>query len=347
MNTAISIIAALVLLSLLVMIHELGHYFAGRALGFSILEFSIGMGPKLLKKKDKRGTEFSLRAFPIGGMCRFEGEDENVESEKSFNAQKVWKRIVVVLAGPLTNLVFAILLAFATLTAFGDFMPAIYEVNQGSPAEAAGMQQGDIITQIDGKPVRFYFQTVDMILAIKSEDIAITVTRDGAEKQLYLENIYNEAQGKNIIGVTITTERMKFSAGESALRSVNYVTATMVETFRFFGRAIQGNASSSDAAGPVAIVAIISEAVRSSGETVLRQLVLISASLGIMNLLPIPAMDGGRLVFLVIEGIRGKPISREKEGLIHFVGLILLFGLIILLTFNDVGNLINGTFGAS
>ena len=345
MTTAISIIAALVLLSLLVMIHELGHYFAGRALGFSILEFSIGMGPKLLKKKDKRGTEFSLRAFPIGGMCRFEGEDENVVNEKSFNAQKVWKRIVVVLAGPVTNLVFAILLAFATLTAFGDFMPAIYEVNQNTPAQAAGVQTGDIITQIDGKPVKFYFQTVDMILSVKTKDLTISVMRDGAEKELYLKNIYNEAQGKNIIGVTIKTERMKFSVGESALRSVNYVSATMVETFRFLGRAIQGNASSSDAAGPVAIVAIISEAVRSSGETVLRQLVLISASLGIMNLLPIPAMDGGRLVFLIIEGIRGKAISREKEGLIHFIGLILLFGLIILLTFNDVGNLINGTFG--
>ncbi len=345
MSTALSILAALLLLSLLVMIHELGHYFAGRALGFSILEFSIGMGPKLLKKKDKHGTEFSLRAFPIGGMCRFEGEDENVVNERSFNAQKVWKRIIVVLAGPITNLVFAILLAFVTLSAFGDFMPAIYEVNQSSPAEAAGMQAGDVITEIDGKPVRFYFQTVDMILAVESKDLTIGVLRNGAKKELYLKNIYNEAQGKNLIGVTITTERMKFGAGESALRSVNYVTATLVETFRFLGRALQGNASSSDAAGPVAIVAIISEAVRSSGETVLRQLVLISASLGIMNLLPIPAMDGGRLVFMIIEVIRGKAISQEKEGMVHFVGLILLFGLIIFLTFNDVSNLLKGTFG--
>lgn len=345
MSTAISIIAALALLSLLVMIHELGHYFAGRAFGFSILEFSIGMGPKLIKKKNKQGTEFSIRAFPIGGMCRFEGEDENVESEKSFNAQKVWKRIIVVLAGPLTNLVFAILLAFVTLSAFGDYMPAIYEVNQSSPAEAAGVLPGDVITEIEGKPVRFYFQTVDMILAVETSDLSIQVMRNGEEKALFLKNIYNEQQSKNLIGVTITAERMKFSVGESALRSVNYVTATIVETFRFLGRAMQGNASSSDAAGPVAIVAIISEAVRSSGETVLRLLVLISASLGIMNLLPIPAMDGGRLVFMIIEAIRGKPISREKEGMIHFVGLILLFGLIIFLTFNDITNLLRGTIG--
>ena len=347
MSTAISIFAALVLLSLLVMIHELGHYFAGRALGFSILEFSIGMGPKLIKKKDKRGTEFSIRAFPIGGMCRFEGEDENVVNEKSFNAQKVWKRIIVVLAGPITNLVFAVLLSFVTLTAFGDFIPAIYEVNQNSPAQAAGILPGDIITDIDGKPVKFYFQTVDMIKAADSTDLSIEVLRNGEPKELILKNVYNEEQGKNVIGVTITTARMKFGVGESALRSVNYVSSTLIETFRFLGNAFQGNVSSTDAGGPVAIIAMISEAVRSGGENVMRLLVLISASLGIMNLLPIPAMDGGRLVFMLIEAVRGKPISQEKEGLVHFIGLILLFGLIIFLTINDISNLINGVFSAS
>jgi regulator of sigma E protease len=329
------------------MIHELGHYIAGRSLGFSILEFSIGMGPKLLKKKDKRGTEFSIRAFPIGGMCRFEGEDENVVNEKSFNAQKVWKRIIVVLAGPVTNLVFAILLSFVTLTAFGDFIPAIYSVNQNSPAEAAGMLPGDIITDINGKPVKFFFQTVEMIQSAETQDISIDILRDGVEKTLVMKDVYDEEQGKNVIGVSITTARMKFSVGESALRSVNYVSSTLLETFRFLGNAVQGNVSSTDAGGPVAIIAMISEAVRTGGENVMRLLVLISASLGIMNLLPIPAMDGGRLVFMLIEAVRGKPISQEKEGMIHFVGLILLFGLIIFLTINDAHNIINGLYSGS
>ena len=344
MSTAISILAALVLLSFLVMIHEMGHYFAGRALGFSILEFSIGMGPKLLKKT-KNGTEFSLRAFPIGGMCRFEGEDEDVKNERSFNAQKVWKRIIVVIAGPLTNLIFAIVLSFITLSIFGDYMPTIYEVTPDTPAYVAGVQTGDVIQEINGEPVKFYFQTVDMIVAVESNDIDLTVNRNGESKVLHLANVYNAEQGKNYIGVTITPGRMKFDVGESAARSVNYVTATLAETFRFFGRAAQGNVSSTDATGPVGIVAIISEAVRSSGESVLRLLVLISASLGIMNLLPIPAMDGGRLVFMIIEAVRGKPIAAEKEGMVHFVGLVLLFGLIILMTFNDISNLMNGVIG--
>lgn len=327
------------------MIHELGHYLAGRALGFSILEFSIGMGPKLLKKQAKNGTEFTLRAFPIGGMCRFEGEDQQVQNERSFNAQKVWKRIIVVLSGPLTNLVFAILLSFVTLSFFGDYMPGIYEVAPDTPAAVAGVQVGDVIQDVNGKPIKLYYQITDMIVAADSDELTLTVLRNGESTTLHLSDIYNQEMGRNYIGVTITPERVMFGVGESALRSINYVTGTLGETFRFFGRVAQGNVSSSDAAGPVAIVAMISEAVRSGGETVLRLLVLISASLGIMNLLPIPAMDGGRLVFMVVEAIRGKPIAPEKEGMIHFVGLILLFGLIIFLTFNDVGNLIRGTIG--
>ncbi len=341
----LSVFVALLLLSLLVMFHELGHYLAGRALGFSILEFSIGMGPKLLKKKSKSGTEFTIRALPIGGMCRFEGEDQEVKSALSFNAQKVWKRIIVVLAGPLTNLVLAILLAFVTLGFFGDYMPTVYEVTPELPAAVGGVETGDVILEVNGEPIRFYFQTTDMIGSAESEDMTLSVLRDGENVVLNLQDVYNAEMGRNYIGVTVSPGRVMFGAGESALRSVNYVTGTIVETFRFFGRAAQGDVSSSDAAGPVAIVAVISEAVRTGGESVLRLLVLISASLGIMNLLPIPAMDGGRLVFMVIEAIRGKALPPEKEGMIHFFGLILLFGLIIFMTFNDITNLINGKIG--
>ncbi|MCE5189210.1 MAG: site-2 protease family protein [Eubacteriales bacterium] len=344
MTIALSIFAALLLLSLLVMVHELGHYLAGRALGFSILEFSIGMGPKLLKKS-KNGTEFSIRAFPIGGLCRFEGEDQEANSERSFNAQKVWKRIIVVISGPVMNLLFAIVCSLITLLAFGDFMPGINEVTPDSPAAVAGVAVGDVIEKVNEKPVRFYFQTVDMIRAVKTADMTLTVNRNGEHKQLTLSNIYNEELGRNLIGVTISQVRVRFGFGASITRSVNYVTATLVETFRFFGRAAQGDVTGSDAAGPVAIVAIISEAVRSGGEYVMRLLVLISASLGIMNLLPIPAMDGGRLAFMIVEVIRGKPIAPEKEGMVHFIGLILLFGLMILLTYNDITNLIRGQLG--
>lgn len=345
METVISVIIALVLLSLLVMFHELGHFLAGRALGFSILEFSIGMGPKLLKKQMKGGTEFTLRAFPIGGMCRFEGEDQEAKNERSFNAQKVWKRIVVVLAGPVTNIILAVVLAIFTLGFFGDYLMSVNEITPDLPAASSGMLPGDIIVKVDEKPIRFYFQTTDMIASADPDEMTLTVLRDGEEKQLTFKDIYNTEMGKNYIGITISLSRVMFSPGESVQRSVYYVTGTLIETFRFFGRAARGEVTGAEAAGPVAIVAVISEAIRTGGENVLRLLVLISASLGIMNLLPIPAMDGGRLVFMVVEAIRGKAMPPEKEGMIHFVGLILLFGLMILLTFNDITNLVNGNIG--
>lgn len=341
MTTALSILAALLVLSLLVMIHELGHFLAGRALGFSILEFAIGMGP-VLWKTTKNGIQYSVRALPIGGMCRFNGEDEKITDGRSFYLEKVWKRIVVVLAGPLTNLLFAFLAAIVTLSAFGDIMPQVYEVNTDSPAYTAGMQQGDFIVAIDGKRVMYYNQTVDLIQAADREGFDLTVVRGGEEKTLRVTNAYDEQAGKTVLGITINGDHMKFPFGETITRSAAYIASTLTETFKFFGKLFQGNISSQDVSGPVGIVAFISQAVRSSGETVLRLVVLISASLGIMNLMPIPALDGGRLLFMVVEVIRGKAVPPEKEGMVHFVGLILLFGLIIFLTYNDIVNLIRG-----
>jgi regulator of sigma E protease len=341
LTTALSVVAALLVLSLLVMIHELGHFLAGRALGFSILEFAIGMGP-VLWKTTKNGIQYSVRALPIGGMCRFNGEDEKIQDGRSFYLEKVWKRIVVVLAGPLTNLLFAFVAAIVTLSVFGDIMPQVYEVSADSAAYTASMQQGDIIVAVDGKRVMYYNQTVELIQAANREGFDITVVRDGAKKDLHFTDTYDEQAGKNVIGITINGYHMKFSFGETISRSAAYIVSTLTETFKFFGSLFQGDISSQDVSGPVGIITYISEAVRSSGETVLRLVVLISASLGIMNLLPIPALDGGRLFFMVIEVIRGKAVPPEKEGMVHFVGLILLFGLMIFLTYNDIANLIRG-----
>ena len=342
LSTFLSILAALVLLSLLVTIHELGHYLAGRKLGFTIVEFAVGMGPVLLKTT-RNGIQYSLRALPIGGMCRFFGEDEEAQDARCFNAQKVWKRIVVVLAGPIMNLLFAVLCAVVTISIFGDYMPSVYEIpDTTSPAYIGGMQAGDVITEVNGKRVLFYSDTVSMIQAVDADEMLLKVDRGGEKTTLTLRDFYSEADGKNRIGITITPVRYRFGFGETLAHSVGYITGTIRETFGFFGRLFQGNVASNEVSGPVGIVAYISEAVRSSGETVLRLAVLISASLGVMNLLPFPALDGGRLVFMLVEAVRGKPISAQKEGLVHLIGLVLLFGLIIFLTYNDITNLIRG-----
>ncbi len=341
MSSVLSVVAALILLSFLVMIHELGHYMAGRVLGFGIVEFSIGMGPVLLKRT-KNGIQYSIRALPIGGMCRFLGEDQDIQDSRAFNLQKVWKRIVVVLSGPVVNLLFALIAAIVTLSIFGDVMPSVYEITKDSPAAVAGMQQGDIVIAIDGKELLYYNQISELVQEADSQSMQMTVLRNSEPVVLNFTDIYNEEAGRNIIGISMSSEYVKFGFGETITRSASYIFTTFTETIKFIGQAAQGQVTSEDAGGPVKIVAYLSEAVRYGGESVMRMMILISASLGIMNLLPIPALDGGRLVFMVIEAIRGKAIAPEKEGMVHFVGLILLFGLMILLTFSDIQSIIRG-----
>lgn len=342
MNTILTILAALLLLSILVMVHEFGHYGVGRLLGFTILEYAVGMGPTLLKK-EKNGIIYSLRAFPIGGMCRFYGEDQEVKDERCFNAQPAWKRILVVLAGPVMNLIFAVLLAIVSLAIWGDFVPSVAELSGESyPAAVGGIQPGDVIVAIDGKTVPSYSDTVDMILAVKADHCTVTVSRDGKLVDCYLQDIYNAESGKNFIGISIAATRQHFGFFDTIGRSFTYVWGLVRQTFGFFGNLFRGQVSSTDVAGPVGTIAIISQAVRYGMETILQIGIIINISLAIFNILPIPALDGGRTVFLLIELVRDKPIDPEKEAMVHFVGLMALFVLILFLTYNDIANLIQG-----
>ena len=340
MSTILSVLAALVLISVLVTVHELGHYLVGRKLGFTILEFAVGMGPVILKK-EKNGIEYTLRALPIGGMCRFYGEDSEETNEKCFSAHAAWKKILVIVAGPLMNLLFALVLSVITLLSYGNYMPSVVELTAPDlPAASAGVEPGDIIVAVDGKKVHEYDEAVPLIKAASGKDLLLTVERDGRSVDCRLENVYNEALGYNLIGVTIEAARVRLGFFESIVESVHYMGMVIGQTFDFFGTLFQGKVTSSDVAGPVGTIAYVSQAVRYGFEVVLRFGILISISLGIFNLLPIPALDGGRLVFLLFEAVTGKKVDPEKEGMVHFVGLILLFGLMIFLTYNDIAGLV-------
>jgi regulator of sigma E protease len=342
LSTILSIIAALLVLSILVTIHELGHFTAGRLLGFTIVEFSIGMGPVLFKRQ-KGDTQFSLRALPIGGMCRFYGEDEDVKDGRCFNAQPAWKRFLTIIAGPITNLLFAIIFAVIALTTYGDYVPSVHELaGTDTPAYEAGLLPGDVIQAIDGKRIQYYNETVPLILAADGASMLLTVERDGELMDFTVVDFYNETEQKNLIGITISPVRKVYAFFPSIGQSFRYVASTITETFQFFGRLFQGRVESTDVAGTVGIISYLSEAVRSGLETVLRMTILISISLGIMNLLPLPALDGGRLIFIIIEWIIGKPVNPKVEGAIHFAGLMALFALLIFLTYNDIVNLIRG-----
>lgn len=339
----LSLLAALVLLGVLVTVHEFGHYFVGRQLGFTILEFAVGMGPVLLKKT-KNGIQYSLRALPIGGMCRFYGEDDDAADARCFNAQKAWKRFLVIAAGPIMNLLLAVLLSIVTLAAYGNYVPTVLEVSGAdTPAAAAGVEEGDILYAVDGRRVTYYSSTSDAVSMIRAADGAravLTIERDGRRIDLTAEDLYDEEAGYNVLGVTIGATRKTYGLFESIGESFFYLWSMVRETFTFFGSLFRGQVQSTDVAGAVGSIVYISEAVRYGMETTLRILIVLSMSLVIFNLLPIPALDGGRLLFIAIELVRGRPVDPRKEGLVHFVGLVVLLLLMAFLVFNDIANLV-------
>lgn len=337
--TLLSIVGALLVLTVLVFVHELGHFYAGKKLGFRIDEFAIGMGP-VVCSKEKNGTRFAIRALPIGGLCAFHGEDEGVSDPECFNAQPIWKRMIVVLAGPFMNILLAVVLAVIILMTYGEYMPMINDFTaENTPAEAAGIQVGDIITEIDGKSITYYAECTDYIQQADPARIEVTVRRDGMDATLTARDIYDPESGSNRLGIYISPEGLRYGLLEAATNSVRYTCYIVKEMFKVLGGLFTGSVTSDDVAGPVGTISIIGQAVRAGFEVVLRLGVLISINLGIMNILPIPALDGGRFLFMVIEAVRGKPIPPEKEGMIHMAGLVLLFSLMILLTVMDVRKL--------
>lgn len=330
------------MLTVFVAVHELGHYAAGRLLGFGILEYAIGMGPVVLKKV-KNGIQYSLRALPLGGLCRFYGEDEDLPSGSEgqamvpFNRQKLWKRAVVVTAGPLMNILLAVVLAAVTLGVFGDIVAQVQDFSYAdSAAERGGVQKGDILYAVEGERLLSYSEAVPAIRAASGEELKITVLREGKKVNLTLHDVYDAEAGYNLIGVNIGAARRSYGVFEAVGDSFGYVWTIVREMFQALGRMFTTGVQEGDLVGPVGTISIMSELVRYGWETMLRLAVLISVNLGILNILPIPGLDGGRLAFMALEGVRGKPVPPEKEGMVHFVGLVLLFGLIILLTVQDV-----------
>lgn len=365
-------------ISLLVITHELGHYLMGKRLGFTIVEFSVGLGPKLFGIKGKE-TEFTLRALPIGGSCRFYGEDREVQDDRCFNAKPAWKRFLVVLAGPVTNILTCTLLCFAMLLAFGSFTSSneqfilVQEVEADSPAERAGVEVGDVLVALNGERFENYSEFSDLMKKTGLRDNTLTVLR-GAE-QMY-ETVREGdktvtkqlAVGGEEITLSVDTLALDQKTGDKRLlvsvariphemteRTYNVWTAAVnafPETwnlgklvYQSIGMLITGQAKFSDMAGIIGTVDTVSKEVAEVAETngasdavyVLLQLIaLIAVNLGIINLFPLPALDGGRLIFLILEMIRKKPVPPEKEGIVHLVGMVLLLALMVALTVSDL-----------
>lgn len=326
-------LAAIFVFGLLIFAHEVGHYVVARLSGIRVLELAIGFGPKLLGWS-KDGTNYSLRAFPLGGFCRMLGEGpEEANEPDSFNKKPIYKRAAVLAAGSLTNL----LLAFVVFFIIFFFMLGVPveestrlgSVTPGDPADVAGLQTGDEIISVDGTKVERWEDIAAIIEEKPNRKISVLAKRDG--EALEFSPVAKEVPetGRGIIGIAREMQKYNFTASvQTGLDQFSMVIGSLY-------RVVTGQ-EPLDVTGPVGIVIVVGEVAKTGFMDLLYLTAFISISLGLINLFPIPALDGGRLLFLLIEGIRGKPMDPDKEGLIHFIGFALLILLIIFVTYNDL-----------
>lgn len=342
------VVLAIVVLLIMITVHEFGHYVAGKAFGFGIEEFAIGFGPKLYSRTRKSGEIFSVRALPIGGFCAFKGEDEDDEDPKAFNNRKPWQRIIVLVAGALMNYFLALLLIFVLFGAYGR--PAYAVIEREPPAFQSAaedgvldnyLKEGDVILTMNGRRV---YMATDLMRAVdkkKGGDLLhVTVIRNGETVELEVKlrrstsftNIEDTdalltALGLRSLGAT--NVRVGFFA--SIGNGFEYSFRIAGTIFTVLGQLLTGRLGLSSLGGTITTVSVTADAIRMGGFNYLLMMSsFIGVNLAVFNLLPIPALDGSRVVFTVIEWIRKKPINRKVEAAIHFGGFVFLIGFAVL-----------------
>jgi len=351
----ITIILFIVIFGVVVIAHEFGHFLLAKANGIHVIEFAVGMGPTICSFT-KGDTKYSLKLFPIGGACMFEGEDGLAEKdgepgEGSFLNASVWGRISTVVAGPFFNFILAFVVAFIMVNMTGVIAirdPVATEVAEGGGAEAAGLQDGDRIISLNGEKIRLYQEiSLYMQASYRGGAVEVVYERDGARNTVSLTPQYDEASGIYLLGVMNLdfVEPKGFDTLKYAWYEMRY---SVKATYKSLGMIFQGRVSRQDVAGPVGIaVNVVGKTYDAAKDygwqsvlvSMLNIVLMLSVNLGILNLLPIPALDGGRLVFLLVEVFRGKPIPPEKEGMVHFVGLMFFMVLMVFIFFNDLANI--------
>ena len=325
-----TIIYALLIICVLIFFHELGHFMAAKACGVKVNEFAIGMGPKVLKKQ-KGETLYSVRAFPLGGFCAMEGEDEDSQDERAFNRKSVWKKAIIIVAGAAMNLIIAIILMIAVNYMNGVPTTTISQVEENSPAYTAGIQKGDTILSINDKKINSWDDVQAVKNAVNTRELNIKVQRKDTE--LNIKTTLKENDRNKIIGIVPVSEKNIVKAIANGPSATWNMAKSMYSGLYSL---ITGKVSAKELSGPVGIVYLINKGISRGFATVLYLTSLISLNLAIINMLPLPALDGGRLLMVIIRRLTGKAISSKVEGVIHAVGLGLLLLLTIYVTWNDI-----------
>ena len=341
MHIVIGIVSTLLILMILVLVHEGGHFFAAKAFGVRVNEFAIGMGPLLLQKK-KKDTEFSLRLIPIGGYVAMD-EDSHADEddEAAFNNKPWWARTIILMAGPLMNFVLAVIVITGLMTYAGTSVSnQVENVISESPAAEAGMLAGDSISAVDGKTVENDNEAAIYIqgAAKTSDSVAITVDRDGKVHSFNIE-FKTADNGSKFIGIRFENRHNPFVA---LSRSFKQSIDIEKQIFKVLSDLISGKGSVKDISGPVGLVTVADQVSRTGIFNMLYFMAFLSLNLGLLNIIPFPALDGGRILFVFIRAVTGQVITDEIESRFHFAGIIILFMFMILITFKDIKTLISG-----
>jgi regulator of sigma E protease len=333
----LTFIASVVIFGLLIFFHELGHFLVAKRLGIDVIEFAIGFGPKAVSRQIGE-TVYSLRVFPLGGFVRLVGEDpDEVEEEGSFQKQPVWRRFAVIASGPVMNFILAVLLFSLIYFAFIGVpvyqSTAIGELLPGGRAEQAGLMAGDRIISVAGEEVDKWHDLVALINAHPDTEIAIEFERENQLQALTVTPQRDPQAGVGLIGIWPQTRMF------AVFPSLSLGVTHTISFLRFIAASIMQMLTGSvapDVVGPVGIIQIVGEVARTGVVNLLSLAAIISLNLGFLNLLPIPALDGSRLMFLVVEWIRGRPVDPHKESFVHFVGFTVLILLMIVIAYRDL-----------
>ena len=343
MLLAFQILGGIIVFSLLVVIHELGHFWAAKSFNIRVHEFAVGMGPAIWKKQ-KGETLYSLRCIPLGGFCSM-GEDESSDSERAFVNASGWKKITVLAAGGIFNLIAGLLLCFVFVSSQPTIdIPTVTNFAPESTLQQAGVQIGDEVISIDGKRVHIT-QAVNFRMQIEQNEKTIVLSRNG-ERYTVKATPYLNDDGMYILGfVTGKLENTAWNTIKYGWHQFTFFIDQIAETLT---RLLTGRLSLRQLSGPVGIASVIGEAV---GDVVVKAnwwflgyiFILITINLGIFNLIPFPALDGGRIFFVLVNMLlpKGKKLKTEHEGYVHAIGFALLIGLIIVVTGFDINNLMN------
>lgn len=346
-----NIILIILVFGVIVFFHEFGHFIVAKLNKISVTEFSIGMGPALFSVQ-KKETKYSVRLLPIGGYCLMMGEDEESDDENAFGNKPVWVRMLVIAAGPLFNFILAFIFSVILIHYTGCDPVTLYEVVDGSPAQEAGIQNGDTVLQIEGDNV-YNFRELQLYMAMEEPGAPFELTLERPSGDVYTTTVtpalYEDGTYK--IGVKsgyVPADGFGMTVKYAALECRYWVKSTVLSLKMI----VTGGVKSTDVMGPVGVGGAMNDIIEEVKEistttkdkiinillNMLNWCILLSVNLGIMNLLPIPALDGGRLLFLLIEAVRRKKIPQDKEAIVNLVGFALLVCLMVVVFFNDIKN---------